>query len=37
MVSRFWRPEHCLTLELSPRATVEQVRESKSRLEALLR
>jgi sugar phosphate isomerase/epimerase len=36
MVSRFWRPEHRLTLELSPRATVEQVRESKSRLEALL-
>jgi sugar phosphate isomerase/epimerase len=36
IVSRFWRPEHRLTLELSPRATVEQVRESKLRLEALL-
>jgi sugar phosphate isomerase/epimerase len=36
MVSRFWRPEHLLTLELSPRASTEQVRLSKQRLEALM-
>lgn len=36
MVSRFWRPEHVLTLELSPRALVEDVRESKRRIEALI-
>ena len=36
MVSRFWRPEHVLTLELSPRASVDQVRESKQKLEALM-
>jgi sugar phosphate isomerase/epimerase len=36
MVSRFWRPEHLLTLEFSPRVTVDQVRASKSRLEALM-
>jgi sugar phosphate isomerase/epimerase len=36
MVSRFWRPEHQLVLELSPRALAEQVRESKRRVEALL-
>jgi sugar phosphate isomerase/epimerase len=36
MVSRFWRPEHVLTLELSPRATIEDVRESKLRIEALM-
>lgn len=37
MVSGFWRPEHWLTLELSPRATAEQVTKSKERIEALRR
>jgi len=36
MVSRFWRPEHVLTLELSPRASVDDVRASKQRIEAML-
>lgn len=36
MISRFWRPEHLLTLELSPRVTVEEVVDSKKRVEALL-
>ncbi len=36
MVSGFWRPEHLLTLELSPRVTVEDVRRSKTRIEELL-
>lgn len=36
MISEFWRPEHLLTLELSPRVTVEEVRSSKQRIEALL-
>ena len=36
MVSGFWRPEHTLVLELGPRATPEEVRESKARLEALM-
>ena len=35
MVSEFWRPEHLLTLELSPRATADDVRISKERIEAL--
>jgi sugar phosphate isomerase/epimerase len=37
MVSQFWRPGHLLTLELSPRASVEDVRESKRRIEALIK
>jgi sugar phosphate isomerase/epimerase len=37
MVSGFWRPEHLLVLELSPRVAVEDVRASKERIEALLR
>jgi len=37
MVSGFWRPEHLLTIELSPRATVEEVLASKERVEALMR
>lgn len=37
MVSQFWRPEHLLTLELSPRVAVEQVQLSKQRIEALIR
>lgn len=36
MVSSFWRPEHLLTLELSPRVTIEEVRSSKQRIEALI-
>ena len=36
MVSGFWRPEHLLTLELSPRVSVEDVRSCKARIEGLL-
>lgn len=36
MVSSFWRPEHTLVLEFSPRLTVEQVLASKARVEELL-
>lgn len=36
MVSRFWRPEHLLTIELSPRVSVDEVRASKQRIDALL-
>lgn len=36
MISTFWRPEHLLTLELSPRVNVEDVVESKARVEALM-
>lgn len=36
MVSSFWRPEHLLTLELSPRVEVEEVVYSKQRVEALI-
>ena len=36
MISEFWRPEHELVLELSPRVTVEDVRLSKQRVEALI-
>lgn len=36
MVSGFWRPEHLLTMEFGPRVTVEEVRASKVRVEALL-
>lgn len=36
MVSSFWRPEHLLTLELSPRVKVEDVVLSKQRVEALM-
>ena len=35
MVREFWRPEHRLVLEINPRASVEEVLESKRRLEAL--
>ena len=37
MVSRHWRADQLLTLELSPRVTVEQVLASKARLEALMK
>ena len=36
MVSGFWRPEHLLTLEFSPRVAVDEVRTSKTRIEGLL-
>ena len=36
MVSKFWRPGHTLVLELGPRATPDEVRESRVRLEALM-
>ncbi|MEX2044435.1 MAG: TIM barrel protein [Opitutus sp.] len=36
MVSSFWSPEHLLTLEFGPRLTVDDVRVSKSRIEARL-
>lgn len=37
MISRFWRPGHLLTLELSPRVAVDDVRRSKERIEALVK
>ncbi len=37
MVSEFWRPEHTLVLEFSPRLTVEDVLVSKQRAELLIR
>jgi sugar phosphate isomerase/epimerase len=37
MVSEFWRPEHLLTIELSPRVDEDGVRRSKARVEELLR
>ena len=36
MVAEFWRPEHLLTLELGPRATVDEVISSKAKLESLM-
>ena len=36
MVSCFWRPEHTLVIELSPRLTVEEVLASKRRVEELV-
>ena len=36
MVSRFWRPEHLITLEFSPRVSIDQVRDSKQRIESLM-
>jgi sugar phosphate isomerase/epimerase len=37
MVSEFWRPHHLLTLELGPRASSDDVRASKERIEALIK
>lgn len=37
MISEFWRPEHTLVLEFSPRLTVEEVVLSKQRAEALIK
>jgi sugar phosphate isomerase/epimerase len=36
MVSSFWRPHHLLVLELSPRTSVDGVKRSKKRIEALM-
>jgi sugar phosphate isomerase/epimerase len=36
MVSSFWRPEHTLVIELSPRLTPEEVLSSKKRVEHLV-
>lgn len=36
MISSFWRPEHLLTLELSPRLSTEDIVVSKTRIEALI-
>lgn len=36
MVSSFWRPEHTLVIELSPRLTVDEVLVSKRRVEELV-
>ena len=36
MISGFWRPEHLLTLELSPRVKVEDVVASKERIDELM-
>ncbi|MFM8337866.1 MAG: sugar phosphate isomerase/epimerase family protein [Opitutaceae bacterium] len=37
MISEFWRPEHLLTLEFSPRLKPEQVASAKARIEELRR
>ena len=37
MVSSFWRPEHVLVLEFSPRISTENVIRSKQRVEALIK
>ena len=36
MVSSFWRPEHTLVIELSPRLTPEEVLASKRRVDELV-
>jgi sugar phosphate isomerase/epimerase len=35
MISGFWRPEHMLVIELSPRVSADAVRASRERLQAL--
>jgi sugar phosphate isomerase/epimerase len=35
MISRFWRPEQTLVLELSPRVSYDEVKDSKARIEDL--
>ncbi len=37
MISEFWRPEHLLTIELSPRVDVEGVQVSRQRILDLMR
>jgi len=36
MVSSFWRPHHLLTMELSPRLTLEEVVSSKQKMDSLI-
>lgn len=36
MVSQFWRPEHLLTIELSPRVSYDEVQASKRRVESII-
>lgn len=36
MIKQFWRPEHLLVLEFSPRVKVDDVQASKARIEALM-
>lgn len=36
MVSTFWKPHHMLTLEFGPRVSVDSVKDSKERVEALI-
>ena len=36
LISSFWKPEHLLTLELSPRVTAEDVAMSKQKIDALI-
>ncbi len=36
MISEFWKPKHLLTLEFSPRVTLDEVRWSKERIEKLM-
>ena len=36
MISSFWRPEHTLVIELSPRLKPEEVRASKQRVDDLV-
>ncbi|MBK9991389.1 MAG: sugar phosphate isomerase/epimerase [Verrucomicrobia bacterium] len=37
MISSFWKPHHLLVLEFSPRLSVEDVKQSKQRIEALMK
>jgi sugar phosphate isomerase/epimerase len=37
MISSFWKPHHLLVLEFSPRLEVEDVKQSKLRIEALMK
>jgi sugar phosphate isomerase/epimerase len=37
MISEFWRPHQILVLELGPKTTVDEVKSSKARIEALLK
>ncbi len=37
MISSFWKPHHLLVLEFGPRIQVEDVKSSKTRIEALIR
>ena len=35
-ISRYWKPEHLLTIELGPRVSIKDVRASQARIEALM-